>query len=200
MFQREYICNGTIDCPNDKSDEESCVCSDSTQSKTCKIINIKQMRSPTYYMIQNGQCLKYIKHDKIYKQFNIDDDIPKHETQTTSQLATFDTLSEQKENSQKKLLALEFKQYFRCLNLSEVPCWEGYFKCYNITSLCIFQLNVNNTLIPCENGEYLQHSKTFLFDTMFKCLDSYCIPYSYVCDGKLDCPQGNDEFDKLVCK
>ena len=69
----QYICDGTTDCPNDKSDEELCVCSDSTESKMCKIINTnKQICFLTYYMVQNGQCLKYIKHDTIDKQFNID--------------------------------------------------------------------------------------------------------------------------------
>ena len=27
----------------------------------------------------------------------------------------------------------------------------------------------------------------------FKCPDFYCIPWSYVCDGKWDCPRGIDE-------
>ena len=28
---------------------------------------------------------------------------------------------------------------------------------------------------------------------MFKCSSSYCIPWSYVCDSKWDCPEGDDE-------
>ena len=34
---------------------------------------------------------------------------------------------------------------------------------------------------------------------MFKCIDSYCIQWSYVCDGKWDCPKGNDELSNPVC-
>ena len=34
---------------------------------------------------------------------------------------------------------------------------------------------------------------------MFKCINSYCIPWSYVCDGKWDCPHGNDKENNPVC-
>ena len=33
----------------------------------------------------------------------------------------------------------------------------------------------------------------------FKCPDYYCIPWSYVCDGKWDCPNGIDEFKEHNC-
>ena len=76
---------------------------------------------------------------------------------------------------------------------------EGYFQCYNITNLCIYKLNANQVLIPCENGRHLQQCKNFLCDIMFKCLESYCISWSYVCDGKWDCPHGDDELEYIVC-
>ena len=28
---------------------------------------------------------------------------------------------------------------------------------------------------------------------MFRCPMSYCLPYSKVCDGQKDCPEGEDE-------
>ena len=36
---------------------------------------------------------------------------------------------------------------------------------------------------------------------MFKCLDSYCLPMSLVCDGHADCPDGEDELfcSSLIC-
>ena len=30
---------------------------------------------------------------------------------------------------------------------------------------------------------------------MFKCPGYHCIPWSYVCDGKWDCPHGYDELE-----
>ena len=34
---------------------------------------------------------------------------------------------------------------------------------------------------------------------MFKCAESYCIPWSYVCDGKWDYPEGDDENSNPMC-
>ena len=33
---------------------------------------------------------------------------------------------------------------------------------------------------------------------MFKCLNNYCISWSYVCDGKWDCQRGEDELVALM--
>ena len=93
----------------------------------------------------------------------------------------------------------KFIKYFTCLNIGELPCLEGYFQCYNITNLCIYKLNANEVLIPCENGRHLQQCKNFLCDIMFKCLENYCISWSYVCDGKWDCPHWDDELENIVC-
>ena len=34
----------------------------------------------------------------------------------------------------------------------------------------------------------------------FKCVNSYCISWEYVCDGKWDCPRGHAETFKPVCE
>ena len=54
-------------------------------------------------------------------------------------------------------------------------------------------------MIPCPNGRHLQYCKIFSCDILFKCLDNYCITWSYVCDGKWDCPKGEDELNISVC-
>lgn len=35
---------------------------------------------------------------------------------------------------------------------------------------------------------------------MFKCPDTFCIPWSYACDGKWDCPNGIDEAQDTLCR
>ena len=59
--------------------------------------------------------------------------------------------------------------------------------------MCIYHLNMNYYLIPCDNGRHLEHCKTFTCDSMLKCTNVYCIPWSYVCNGRWDCPLGDDE-------
>ena len=34
---------------------------------------------------------------------------------------------------------------------------------------------------------------------MFKCAESYCIRWSYVCDEKWNCPEGDDENSNPMC-
>ena len=91
------------------------------------------------------------------------------------------------------------KKHFKCLDPDKLPCWEGYYKCYNLRSTCIYQVDTNNKLVPCENGRHLQYCKNFSCDSMFKCMDDYCIAWSLVCDGKWDCPSGEDELETSVC-
>ena len=33
---------------------------------------------------------------------------------------------------------------------------------------------------------------------MYKCFESYCIPYHYICDGVADCPSGDDEDNCIL--
>ena len=156
------------------------------------------MCSSTYYMAQNGKCLKYTSVDSIYKLFNIKYVKPSHKTMRTSTLTVFNNsviVSGQKETEK----AFRYTKYLTCLNPGEIPCWKGCSKCYNITSLCIYQVTPDTNLIPCENGRHLERCEQFSCDIIFKCLNNYCISWSYVCDGKWDCPRGDDELVSVMC-
>ena len=54
-------------------------------------------------------------------------------------------------------------------------------------------------MTPCRNGGHLQSCKNFECNMKFKCAESYCIPWTYVCDGKWDCPEGDDELENPAC-
>ena len=203
----KYICNGIKDCPNDRSDEDFCTCGESMDLKMCKTGNNSKYLntcSSVYYMVKNGYCLKYTDPVQIYNVFNITDHLPKYRKKRTSKLIilkkSITAIGQKEFNEETYFSTVNLLNYHRCFNPGEVPCLEGYFQCYNITSICIYQLNTYNiTLIPCENGRHLEYCKTFSCDTMFKCLNNYCVPWAYVCDGKWDCPKGEDELDVLVC-
>ena len=81
----------------------------------------------------------------------------------------------------------------------EIPCMEGHIKCFNFTDICLYKLSTKNHMIPCRNGGHLDNCKKFECNTMFKCPNSYCVPWTYVCDGKWDCPYGEDEERNKVC-
>ena len=207
----KYVCDGTKDCLNDESDEKSCVCYRNNQSNVCKNVYHNKhlmMCSNTYYMTKKGHCLKYTNPEKMYKEFKIRHKLPKYRMNRISKLdISHETSIKQKRDTEKKLSSgLNLTQNFGCLYPGEVSCKNSNFQCYNLTSMCIYQLSINNSLVPCENGRHLQLCKMFSCDTMFKCFDNYCIAWSYVCDGKWDCPHGEDELDtfntcnkKIVC-
>ena len=97
------------------------------------------------------------------------------------------------------LLSLKAKlKTFKCKPW-EIPCIEGHTKCFNFTDICLYKLNTGSHMIPCRNGGYLDNCKKFECNEMFKCPDSYCVPWTYVCDGKWDCPFGEDEERNEVC-
>ena len=80
-----------------------------------------------------------------------------------------------------------------------MACLKGHSKCFNLTDICIYQLNANKYMTPCRNGCHLQSCKNFECNMKFKCTESYCIPWTYVCDGKWDCSEGDDELENPAC-
>ena len=89
---------------------------------------------------------------------------------------------------------------FPCNLPFELPCKQGHPRCYNLTHVCNYQLHRNKYLMTCRNGAHLQRCQQFECNVKYKCQNSYCIPWSYVCDGKWDCPEGNDENFSLTCE
>ena len=87
----------------------------------------------------------------------------------------------------------EFKQKTQHKQLS---CSERELKFYAISAVCTYTLDSDANLVPCTAGEHLQNCKEFECNMMYKCPGYYCVPWSYVCDGKWDCPGGIDESDK----
>ena len=61
---------------------------------------------------------------------------------------------------------------------------EGHIRCFNFTDICLYKLNSKSNMIPCRNGGHLENCGNFECNMMFKCPDYYCIPWTYVCDGK----------------
>ena len=202
----KFICDGIINCIDDRSDEEHCNCNRTQTLKTCKFRSISKyllLCSSTYYMNKNGECMKYASPDKIYQELHINYNFQKSNTIKMSKLSASETpenISKLNRINERELVsALKFMTFSVCLNPGELPCWEGYNKCYKLKSLCIYELDTDNTLLPCGNGRHLHHCKEFSCDAMFKCVNHYCIPWSYTCDGKWDCPKGYDEMDFWVC-
>ncbi len=92
------------------------------------------------------------------------------------------------------------KESYECTIRHQIPCREGHPRCYNLSSICNYTLNLYNQLFPCRNGGHLASCEEFECNKMFKCQDSYCIPWQYTCDGKWDCSDGIDESHNFICE
>ncbi len=86
-----------------------------------------------------------------------------------------------------------------CASTGLFSCSEETHVCYSIANVCLYQLTSSGVLIPCPLGEHLYKCNSFQCNIEFKCPTHFCIPWGYVCDGKLDCPAGADENLVTVC-
>ena len=91
------------------------------------------------------------------------------------------------------LLNQEIDKQYRCPGKAMIPCEMGHSQCFPVKYLCFLEYNIHNKITPCRNGAHLKHCKHFTCTGSFKCPNSYCIPMRYVCNGRIDCPNGDDE-------
>ena len=79
---------------------------------------------------------------------------------------------------------------FRCRDMS----------LYSSADLCFYDLTGNK---GCTDLSHLTHCRDFNCQEKFKCHESYCIDFSRVCDGEVNCALGEDENEytcgHLVC-
>ena len=63
-----------------------------------------------------------------------------------------------------------------CIKLHQFPCRNENKKCFNMTQICSYRLDINHHIIPCTKGTHLQDCTEFDCNAQFKCPSYYCIP------------------------
>ncbi len=211
-----HKCDGEIDCPNDASDEMLCNCTSSTQRVSDSVLNrcaAKGHCPSLFYMAKDHTCHKYFAENKSVS-------IPRTPTQLTVRCPSFvfDKIKVKMQHISKELVddlvadcgphaedepillsLLLNNTQVPCENPSDLPCLQGHPKCYNISNICIFELDTLNHLTPCRNGGHMDQCEMFQCNARYKCESSYCIPWSYLCNGRWDCPHGEEEYYQPVC-
>ncbi len=80
-----------------------------------------------------------------------------------------------------------------CQASEDTTCVQNYpGVCYPRHLYCIYELYQLGTS-GCRNGGHLSNCRHHACPSHFKCPDAYCIPVHTLCDGKQDCPSGEDE-------
>ena len=187
---QKFVCDGRTDCPNDSGDEDFCFCNQVNKktltNNSCKVFKVNQSIlhcTGSYYVGIKGSCEKYDSNDN-----NILDNFF---------CSNIGHCSMHQKNISFTLLSAQENVIFPC-RPSEIPCIVST-TCFNLNDICLYKLNTENQIIPCKTGDQLQNCVKFECNTFYKCPGYYCIPWSYVCDGKWNCPFGEDETKNDVC-
>ncbi len=185
------VCDQTADCPDIyRADEAECVCHKAeVYVKHCKHVNeshlkIHQTCSLFYIQLANGSCIKY--------SFEI----------TSVKLSSKITINEKQTilNTTFRKIPTKLLSGFCCgkntlhqfcQENGRFPC-SGTMSCFELEDVCQFKQH-SGVLLPCNTGEHIYNCQRFQCNAKFKCPNSYCIPWAYVCNGRWDCPHGLDE-------
>ena len=186
-----FICDGVVDCPFDNSDEmQHCHLFSNAQNKLKAFSSCGTL----FYMTVNRLCVPYFSNDNL----KVSHDQMSHVIYDLINDLVSDTGPEGQDELE-LITILTSSNMTLCTLPYELPCVQGHSKCYSISDICKYTLNYNSHLVPCRNGNHLQNCRGFQCNSMFKCTNSYCIHWSYVNDGKWDCPNGEDENDTPMC-
>ncbi len=204
-------CDGDNDCPNDTSDEELCSCSETESLRVnpyCRQIFYPQRNRTVcgllFFTSSNGQCLYYTSFAaEENKSFSGQTKVKNCSSPEQIHSDLGDDLiidcpnSAHEESTLINLLRDNTKSF--CSRPSELPCKQWHSTCFGISQICSYSLNDYGYLKPCRNGGHLEDCTNFECVFHFKCFQSYCVPWSYMCDGKWDCPKGEDETFAPTC-
>ena len=209
-----FVCDGVVDCNEDIfSDEAFCICNTSEiyhwwcKYITSEIEGHSQTKcSSLYHTAIDGSCYQYTAIEKGHSTNLYESDNNHFQCNNGKKLhsAFLDDLifdcGLHGEDEPMLSYLLSHRKQLSCKFKDQIPCLEGHSKCYNITDICMFRINKYGQLNPCRNGGHLENCRKFECTLSFKCKHSYCIPWSYVCNGKWDCPEGDDETNYLCTK
>ncbi len=192
----KFLCDMKHDCPNDDSSDESLpICQEYFQ------IFLKAAwfgLNKTQPVVQNGILpLESSCNDSQKKEAPF-----KCNSSESIAVSLLNDLIPDCDSGKDELTLvnlLTFGNFYPCLEPYKIPCMDGNQKCYNISEVCFYKTK-KYFLEPCRNGGHLESCKDFPCSAKFKCSLSYCIPWNYVCNGKWDCPGGEDEVYKPICQ
>ncbi len=203
-----YLCDGSIDCLYDDSDELNCFNLNMTnpshsqdgQERSCKK---GETCSELCYFSVKLLCNLFHVQDQKKQSFPADREFMMCKNGVELNVLLKDDLvadcGSDGEDELVLLSLLRHHKYVFCTLPHQIPCKQGHSKCFVIADICTFTLDVFGNLHPCRNGGHIEQCNDFQCNMMFKCPNSFSVPWQYANDGKWDCPFGNEEALHLTC-
>ncbi len=197
------VCDNHRDCSESASSSDEWNCFDKSENQT------KMQRflcSQFYFRTKNGTCYPFYEDARghIAEKKNTEssvfvcNNLKVIAANLVNDLEVDCPLTGEDESH---LLSMRHNfQSFVCSMPDQIPCQEGHSKCFNISQTCLYLLNDLRHLTACRTGDHLANCSLFECHSHYKCQHFYCIPWDYKCDGKWDCPRGNDESPTQRCR
>ena len=212
-----YVCDGVYDCL-DKEDEVECP---PMTYKTDGIVTINNnntlmipcIKSDTNNTV-NKQTVEYVHVHSLcdgkHVCYVISEDLCTYNSMKYISLSRYGVLKHLAHhihfsgNYLEKLI--EDIKHNKLLEKGYVNKSETQYLKYDVTNLQLL-CNENNVYYNftdfcyirdrhlCTYAKYSVSCVNLLCPGMFKCFESFCIRLSYVCDGHIDCPGGQDEIN-----
>ncbi len=199
------ICDGVRNCLSG-DDEHGCrdICKQnatefSSQCKKLCSVDGRCKCSPLYFMDRNGICQSFEnQYSQYYASLSSIQKFWHCRNNQTIALSHFnDIIPDCKEAEDEPLLSVLLQsrgtRKFLCSLSGQLPCLEGHSHCFDISNICVYNLDAFGHLSPCRTGVHLTVCENFTCNNKYKCPSYYCLRFGYLCDGKNDCPFGEDE-------
>ncbi len=66
-----------------------------------------------------------------------------------------------------------------CAGSNQIKCTHGCSRCFPVHKFCVYELDRNGGLMHCPSGSHLWNCSHMECNNMFKCPNSYCVPFRY---------------------
>ncbi len=182
------ICNALADCPNGE-DEKICFFLHNKVGNALFVNGFTERPShkleESYYKCINGSSISQVLVDDLVPDCPKQDDEDKyHAFLRNGSRAGFFT---------ERILCKE-PDATTCEKNYKGVCYPRHLYCVHTDISPKAKMTAVNTE-TCRNAAHLTNCMRHTCPSLFKCPHAYCVPMYSVCNGKVDCPNGEDEED-----